>query len=113
MEIALPEGMRIDTNDFAGKTYGKVTSIRLPQASVKTLLASPSSSTTWYEAISMSADANLDIYSAPPGWREKAQQQTAFVARQDALTLRARFLYAADAEDRGDYERLVSGKLMI
>lgn len=59
----------------------------------------------------MTADANLDVYSAPPGWREKAQQQTAFVARQDALTLRARFLYAA--EDRANYERLVSGERKI
>lgn len=108
VEFALPEGLRVDNNDLAGKTYGKVTSIRVPQVTCKMLLASPSSSSVWYEAMSMNADLNLDIYSAPPGWREKAEQQTAFIARQDSHTLRARFMYMS--ESRVDHDQLVSGK---
>ncbi|KAH8080285.1 hypothetical protein BXZ70DRAFT_901408 [Cristinia sonorae] len=111
VEFALPEGLRIDTNDLAGKTYGKVTSLRIPQASLKTLLASPSSASVWYEAMSVTADGNLDIYSAPPGWREKAAAQTAFISRQDSHTLRARFMYMS--ESRVDHDQLVSGRGMI
>ncbi|THH30793.1 hypothetical protein EUX98_g3395 [Antrodiella citrinella] len=111
VEFALPDGLRIDSNDLAGKTYAKVTSIRLPQATLKTLIVSPSSSSVWYEAMSLTADANLDLYSAPPGWQEKATEQMTFVAKQDSPTLRARFMYMA--ESRVDHDQLVSGRGLL
>lgn len=109
VEFALPDGLRLDSNDLAGKTYGKVTSIRVPQVRLKTLLDSPSSSSVWHEAMSMSGDVCLDIYSAPPGWQEKAHQQTAFIARQDQPTLRARFMYMPGSWV--EHDQLVSGML--
>ncbi|KAH9930383.1 hypothetical protein B0H21DRAFT_878964 [Amylocystis lapponica] len=109
-ELSFPKGLRISSNDLAGKFHRKVTSIRLPHASVKALLASRKSG-TWYEATDVIVDANIDIYSAPPGWKESARAQTEFLAAQDNLTGRARFCYSVDdAELSGD--GLPSGRVL-
>lgn len=97
VDISLPSGMRFESNDAAGKSYAKVTSVRVPSMTAKTLLASPSLPNVWYEAAKFAADAYLDIYSAPTGWREKAAVQTAFIAAQDSLTRRIAFLYDPEA----------------
>ncbi|CAL1706934.1 unnamed protein product [Somion occarium] len=97
VDISLPSGMRFESNDAAGKSYAKVTSVRVPSMTAKTLLASPSLPNVWYEAAEFAADAYLDIYSAPTGWREKATVQTAFIAAQDSLTRRIAFLYDPEA----------------
>ncbi|RDX54978.1 hypothetical protein OH76DRAFT_1397305 [Lentinus brumalis] len=92
-ELALPSGLRLDMNDLAGKTFRKVTGIRLPRCAVKLLLASKQDSARWIEAADVRFDVDIDIYSAPPGWEESARLQAAFLAQQDALTGRARILY--------------------
>ena len=96
LEITLQEGLRFDSNDLAGKTFRKVTGIRLPQATAKLLLASKQDRTRWVEAADAHFDADIDIYSSPPGWQETAQQQTDFVALQDAITGRAKILYSLE-----------------
>lgn len=93
----MPDGLRFDSNDAAGKSYAKVSSIRVPSMTAKALLASPSTPNLWYEAAQVTADAYLDIYFAPPGWREKAAAQTAFIAEQDKETRRVAFLYDPQA----------------
>ncbi len=92
-ELALPSGVRIDMNDLAGKTFRKVTGVRLPRCAVKLLLASKQDRARWIEAADAHFDVDIDIYSAPPGWEESARLQAAFLAQQDALTGRARILY--------------------
>lgn len=96
VEVRLPEGFRMDSNDLAGKLYSKVTSFRVPDVSVKFLLAKSPSSVEWHEAANLSCDAHIDIYTAPIGWREKAQAQAEFLAAQDGHTCRALFLYMPD-----------------
>ncbi|EMD37359.1 hypothetical protein CERSUDRAFT_114033 [Gelatoporia subvermispora B] len=101
VELALPDGLKIDTNDLPGKFYGKVNSIRVPTASIKALLTSKSSQHRWHEAMSVQVDANLDIYSAPPGWEERAQKQRTFVAEQDRPFGRVKFIYSESATSPG------------
>ncbi|OBZ68136.1 hypothetical protein A0H81_11866 [Grifola frondosa] len=96
-ELSLPDGLRIDSNDLAGNSYRKVFCFRLPLANVKALLAPNKHTPIWYEAADLKLDANLDIYSAPAGWRESAVAQTKFVIAQDALTERAKVLYDSDS----------------
>ena len=96
VELSLPEGLRIDTNDLAGKTYRKVTGLRLPQATVKLLLSAKQDRTRWIEAADARLDVDIDIYSAPLGWQEAAGRQTRFIATQDAITGRARILYTPE-----------------
>lgn len=96
VEVRLPQGFRMDSNDLAGKLYNKVTSFRVPDASLKLLLSKPASSYDWYETAEVMFDVNLDIYSAPPNWRQKAQAQAEFLAAQDSHTCRAFFLYMPD-----------------
>ncbi|KAK7692730.1 hypothetical protein QCA50_004363 [Cerrena zonata] len=104
VELAIPNGLRFESNDAAGKSYAKVSSVRVPSMTAKALLASPTTSNLWYEAAQATADAYLDIYSAPPGWRERAAAQTAFIAEQDAETRRVAFLYDPQAKkDPGRY----------
>lgn len=96
VELALPRGLRLDTNDLAGQAYSKVTSFRVPSVCLKILLAANEPSGVWHEALECTADANMDIYSAPSNWREKAKIQSEFLAAQDSHTGRAIFLYMPD-----------------
>lgn len=79
-------------NDLAAKFYRKITSLRIPSASLKIFIANSSSRQSWLEAAQLTTDINLDIYSAPAGWQQSAQYQAAFICQQDALTNRAQFL---------------------
>ncbi|TBU47302.1 hypothetical protein BD309DRAFT_511415 [Dichomitus squalens] len=96
MELTLPNGVRFDSNDLAGKTFRKVTGIRLPQATAKLLLASKQDCARWIEVADAHVDVDIDIYSSPPGWQESAQLQAEFVAAQDGITGRAKILYSLD-----------------
>ena len=95
-ELSLPSGLRIDTNDLAGKTFRKVTGIRVPKGTVKLLLASKQDRPRWLETADAQLDVDIDIYSTPPGWQESARRQTEFIAAQDALTGRAKILYTPE-----------------
>ena len=95
-ELTLPNGLRIDMNDLAGKTFRKVTGVRIPRCAVKLLLASKQDRARWIEAADARFDVDIDIYSAPPGWEESARLQTEFLAQQDALTGRAKILYTLE-----------------
>ena len=95
-ELTLPHGLRIDMNDLAGKTFRKVTGVRLPQCTVKLLLASKQDRARWIEAADARFDVDIDIYSAPPDWEESARLQTEFLAQQDALSGRAKILYMSE-----------------
>ncbi|KAI1795480.1 hypothetical protein LXA43DRAFT_1178514 [Ganoderma leucocontextum] len=109
VEFTLPRGLRLDSNDLAGKMFRKVTGIRLPEATAKLLLASKQDRTRWLEAADVHFDADIDIYSSPPGWRESVRLQTEFVAAQDAITGRAKVLYMS--EDPSDTaQRLRPGR---
>lgn len=94
VEISLPKGLRIDSNDLAGDFHRKVTSIRLPSALLRLLLTSEQCPGSWYEASRVTMDADVDIYSAPPGWQESAHAQTEFICSQDKHTGRAQALYS-------------------
>ena len=96
VEFMLPKGLRLDSNDLAGKTFRKVTGIRFPEATARLLLASQQDRTRWLEAAHVHVDADIDIYSSCPGWRESARLQTEFIAAQDALTRRAKILYTPE-----------------
>ncbi len=112
VEFTLPKGLRLDSNDTAGKTFRKVTGIRLPEATAKLLLASKQDRTRWLEAADAHFDADIDIYSSPPGWRESARLQTEFVAAQDTLTGRAKILYTPE-DPSNPLQRLRPGMTCI
>lgn len=95
-EISLPQGLRLDYNDVAGKSYSKVTSIRVPKASLKILLSKSVEPNEWHEAAAIDLDLNVDLYSAPANWPDKARAQIEFLAAQDSHTGRAMFLYLPD-----------------
>jgi len=92
LHFCVPKGVRIDFNDLAGKTYKKVNSIRLRQGTIKLLLASGPNQSTWLEAAHVELGCCIDLYRAPKGWQEAAQNQAQFVVEQDAPTGRAKQL---------------------
>jgi hypothetical protein len=94
LQFTAPKGLRIDSNDVAGRLYRKVTSVRLRHGCVKLLLASRPSQSVWLEAAQINWDVSLDLYDAPSGWREAARSQAEFIAAQDAPTGRAKALIA-------------------
>lgn len=89
IQISISDGLKLNSNDLAGKLHRKVTSLRLPRASIKVLLAPTPDRNIWLEAAELVADGYLDIYSSPRGWQETAREQASFVAAQDFLTGRA------------------------
>lgn len=94
--ISLDDGLKIDSNDRGGNLYRKLTSVRVPRITVKPLF-SPEVVTLrrhWFEAAEVVADAYLDIYSSPKGWKDAARVQAAFVREQDAPTGRVRRMFA-------------------
>ncbi|KAI0663325.1 hypothetical protein C8Q70DRAFT_1102776 [Cubamyces menziesii] len=97
-ELSLPNGLRFDTNDLAGKSFRRVTSLRLPEGSAKLLLSSKQDRSRWIEAADARLDVDLDIYSTPSGWRESARRQTEFISEQDAPTGRAKILYVQECD---------------
>ena len=97
-ELSLPNGLRFDTNDLAGKSFRRVTSLRLPEGSAKLLLSSKQDRSRWIEAADARLDVDLDIYSTPTGWRESARRQTEFISEQDAPTGRAKILYMQECD---------------
>ncbi|KAI0645908.1 hypothetical protein C8Q79DRAFT_910949 [Trametes meyenii] len=109
VELALPSGLRFDSNDLAGKTFRKVTSLRVPEGSIKLLLSLKQGHSRWIEAADAQFDIDLDIYSAPPQWRDSAKHQTQFIAKQDVLTRRAKVLYASE-DDPASTSRLRPGR---
>ncbi|KAH9929533.1 uncharacterized protein BXZ73DRAFT_47994 [Epithele typhae] len=95
-EFSLPSGLRIDMNDLAGKTFRKVTGIRLLSGIVRLFLASKQDHARWLETGDVKFDVDVDIYSAPLGWRESAMRQIEFIVEQDAATGRAKILYSPE-----------------
>lgn len=94
VSLSFPDGLRVDRNDLAGSFYQRVTSIRVPSASVKALLASPKVPNHWFEVAQCTFDSMFDMYTAPVDWRDHARKQRDFIITQDALTRRAAILYS-------------------
>ncbi|KAH9858939.1 hypothetical protein C2E23DRAFT_880346 [Lenzites betulinus] len=108
-ELVLPQGLRVDMNDLAGKSFRKATSVRLPEGTARLLLRSRQDRERWIEAASIRLDVDIDIYSTPHDWKESARRQTDFIAQQDHLTGRAKILYVEE-EDAAESSRLRPGR---
>lgn len=93
VHLRLAEGLTVHNNDWAGSSYRKVTSIRIPITTLSLLLASSFKSGSWVEAAYADVDVSLDIYSSPAGWEESARLQKAFIEFQDAQTGRFAALF--------------------
>jgi len=89
VNLSLPSGLTVHTNDLEGQFCGKLMSVRLPTASLKVLLSSSASKTTWCEAADLVMDINMDIYR-PSKIRNPSQMD--FIQGQDELTRRAQHL---------------------
>ncbi|KAG2345485.1 hypothetical protein BDR05DRAFT_880204 [Suillus weaverae] len=89
VNLSIPSGLSVHTNDLEGQFCGKLTSVRLPLVSLKILLSSRDSKTSWCEAADLSTDINLDIYRSP---KVRNLSQMKFMKGQDELTHRAQHL---------------------
>ncbi|KZV70698.1 hypothetical protein PENSPDRAFT_752360 [Peniophora sp. CONT] len=85
MQLCLPSGLRLDTNDLATDSYKRVISVQIPEAVVRCLRRC-SSRDVWVEAGEVRLDALLDVYMAPPHWQEGAAKQAEYMAEQDQKT---------------------------
>ncbi|KAG6845925.1 hypothetical protein H0H87_000731 [Tephrocybe sp. NHM501043] len=92
--IDLPRGIKVDSNDLGGRYHRKATSIRVPEIYIKLLLTSSLHTDRWLEALNLFADAYMDMYSAPCGYRQISKAQLSYIEEQDRLTERARRMIA-------------------
>ncbi|EPQ57267.1 hypothetical protein GLOTRDRAFT_137631 [Gloeophyllum trabeum ATCC 11539] len=98
LEVRVPRGLQINHNDLAGTLHRKATAIRFPEVTLKAFKSFGSVDRCWLAATTLTFDINMDMYSRPDGWRESARAQAEFVSKQDALTGRAKVLYARGPE---------------
>ncbi|KAG1742840.1 hypothetical protein EDB19DRAFT_1875202 [Suillus lakei] len=89
VNLSIPSGFSVHTNDLEGQFCGKLTSVRVPLVALKILLSSRDSKITWCEAADLSTDVNLDIYRSP---KTRNPSQMDFMKGQDELTHRAQYL---------------------
>lgn len=92
VDVTIPSGITLNTNDLAGDFYRKVTSIQIPTISLKVLVTNVTRPRSWLEAAHAILDVNVDIYSAPAGWRDTSRVQKEFVRIQDVPTGRAKLM---------------------
>lgn len=92
VEIAVSSGVTLETNDLASDFYRKVMSICIPQVTLKVLVTNNVQHRSWLEAVDAKLDVNIDLYSAPAGWRESARLQNEFIKIQDVPTGRAKLM---------------------
>ena len=104
VHIALPKGLRMDNNNLGGKLHRTMTSLRIPEMSVKLLTSATMHHNRWLEAASIKVNADVDIYTSPAGWRELAEDQLDFVNEQDYLTGRAAEMLKTLWVDRVDMQ---------
>ncbi|KAH8828053.1 hypothetical protein DL96DRAFT_1601498 [Flagelloscypha sp. PMI_526] len=105
LAVRLQQGLALDNNDIAGLYHKKITSIRLPQLTIKVLVDKGSAGAHWLEAGEVALDANMDIYSAPPGWHLKAFEQTKLVEREDSETHRFQRIFAQHAQGKQQFSQ--------
>ncbi|KAG6900261.1 hypothetical protein C0993_000714 [Termitomyces sp. T159_Od127] len=103
LALNLPRGIKLNSNDLGGRFHRKLTSVKVPDIDVKVLLASQPHGSRWVEAARFSADAYVDVYTAPLGYRETARKQIAYIEEQDRLTGRARRMFAPLGPHNAEY----------
>jgi hypothetical protein len=89
VNLSIPSGLDVHTNDLDGQFCSKLTSVRLPFASLKVLLSSSTSKATWCEAAHLAGDINMDIYRSS---KTRNPSQIDFIRGQDEPTHRAQYL---------------------
>lgn len=106
LALSFKRGLKVESNDLAGKFHRRVTSVRLPHASLKVLLATRSDHSVWTEAADITTDAHLTVYSAPLRWPDAARAQAEFIRSQDLMTGRARRMFASFLP----HDKVISGE---
>lgn len=104
--------MILDSNDLGGQYHKKVTSLRVPQISIKVLLTTSVKMGHWWEAAEVTADAFLDIYTSPRGYRDMARVQIAYIEEQDRLTGRARRMLSSLGPSVSEGTNTSSGQII-
>ncbi|KAH7888759.1 hypothetical protein F5I97DRAFT_2055646 [Phlebopus sp. FC_14] len=89
LDVSLPRGLTVHTNDLQGQLCGKILSLRVPVASLKSLVTSGSSRKVWSEAAAADFDVNVESYASS---QLMGNPQKKFLHVQDALTQRAQYL---------------------
>ncbi|KAF9241526.1 hypothetical protein BU15DRAFT_87119 [Melanogaster broomeanus] len=89
VDLNLPQGLTLHTNDLQGQLCGKLVSLRLPLASLKTLVTSNPARKSWSEAAAIDFDLEVESYTSP---KTKENAQNTFLHGQDVLTQRAQYL---------------------
>ncbi|KAF8135489.1 hypothetical protein EV363DRAFT_1395990 [Boletus edulis] len=89
LDLDVPKGLTLHTNDLQGQLCGKLLSLRLPHASAKALVTSGASRRSWSEAAAMDFDITLDSFTCP---KTDHGPQSTFLHDQDFLTRRVQYL---------------------
>lgn len=93
VQLALPEGVAIRFDDLASETFLQHIDVDLPILFVRFLAPLFGRAAPWMEVASVEADFSIVLGLSHDGWRQRSQEQLAFIEKQDVLTKRCPFIY--------------------
>ena len=102
VDLDMPQGLVLHTNDLQGQLCGRLLSLRLPLVAVKGLVTSDTSRKSWSEAVALDFDIALDSFTSP---KTSDNPQSAFLHEQDVLTQRGQYLLGQLTEARINFGR--------
>lgn len=101
VDLDVPKGLTLHTNDLRGQVCGRFLTLRLPHASVKALITLDTSRKSWSEAAAMEFDIALELFTCP---KTSHNPQSTFLHEQDILTQRAQYLLNQLTEAQVSYD---------
>ncbi|CAK5265757.1 unnamed protein product [Mycena citricolor] len=104
--LSMSHGLEVDFNDKGSQYHRKLTRVKVPHVAVQFMLRADQR--RWLETGRVQADAYLDIYSSPVGWKDKAADQADFIFAQDFPTGRARRMFNKLRKDEKPVKHLNS-----
>lgn len=97
-QVTLPKGFDLRFDDLASAPFLKHVCLDLPEVHVKMLAPLHAHSGRWLETASLRGDLSAAVGLSIAGWEARAREQLSFIAMQDSLTRRCRFVYG-DAQE--------------
>ncbi|KAH8118988.1 hypothetical protein DFH11DRAFT_1696800 [Phellopilus nigrolimitatus] len=110
IRLCLPVGLQLMFNNMARMHYRKMTSVAIPVIELQMLVAT-NANTHWLEVGKMQSSMFADLYRAPKGWRQDAEEQKRFLEIQDGPT--RRFASMSSTDGPLDSSRLRNTPLYI
>lgn len=96
VNLAVPQGLAVHFNDYASEGALSRVRIRAPLVQARGLL--PTLAAPWIEVVHCEFAVSVNVTITSVDWKDRETRQQQFLAEQDSLTSRCRFLYRSEPD---------------